>query len=123
MHYFTYDVTVSESSLDPNPPKYFVAHSDDPRFTNSLDDLNEIDANIGNASSVPANTVLANYLDALLSQKEDEIQDRILLIQKRDSELQRLIDEIHRIYSSKRYKVGHMLIGPIESIFSKLRKN
>ena len=108
---------------DPNPAKYLVVHGDDPRFIEALRHLDETDATVGDSNSVPSNTVMVRYLNVLLSQKEEEIQDRILLIQERDIELQRLIDEIHRIYSSKRYKLGHMLIGPVESIISRLRRN
>lgn len=122
-HNFTYDGIVPESSFDPNPAKYLVVHGDDPRFIEALRHLDETDATVGDSNSVPSNTVMVRYLNVLLSQKEEEIQDRILLIQERDIELQRLIDEIHRVYSSKRYKLGHMLIGPVESIISRLRRN
>lgn len=120
---FTYDGTVPESSFDPNPAKYLVVHGDDSRFKEALRHLDETDAKLGDSNSVPSNTVMVRYLNVLLSQKEEEIQDRILLVQERDIELQRLIDEIHRVYSSKRYKLGHMLIGPVESIISRLGRN
>lgn len=111
-----------ESTYDPNPAKYLVVYGDDPRFKAALRDLDESDTNIGETNSVPSNTIMVRYLNILLSQKENEIQDRISLIQERDLELQRLIDEIHRVYSSKRYKVGHLLINPIESSISRIRK-
>ena len=119
---FTYDRSVPESRFDPNPAKYLVVHGNDPRFIEALRHLDETDAKVGDSNSVSSNTVMIRYLKVLLSQKEEEIQDRILLIQERDTELQRLIDEIHRVYSSKRYKLGHMLIGPVESFISRLRK-
>ena len=120
---FTYDRYVPESSFDPNPAKYLVVHGDDPRFIEAIRHLDETDAKVGDSNSLPSNTVMVRYLNVLLLQKEEEIQERILLIQERDTELQRLIDEIHRVYSSKRYKLGHMLIGPVESFISRFRGN
>ena len=119
---FTYDRSVPESNFDSNPSKYLVVYGDDPRFKDVFRHLDETDAKVGDTNSVPSNTVMVRYLNILLSQKEEEFQDRILLIQERDTELQRLIDEIHRVYSSKRYKLGHMLIGPVESFISRLRR-
>ena len=118
---FTYDGRVPESNFDPNPAKYLVVHGDDSRFIEALRHLDETDAKVGDSNSLPSNTVMVRYLNVLLLQKEEEIQERILLIQERDTELQRLIDEIHRVYSSKRYKLGHMLIGPVESFISRFR--
>lgn len=111
-----------ESDFDPNPARYLAVYGDDHKFTAALRDLVETDMEIGEINSVPSNSIMVSYLNALLSQKEDEIQDRILLIQERDLELQRLIDEIHRIYSSKRYKIGHLVIGPIESTISRIKR-
>ena len=119
---FIYDGSMAESGFDPNPAKYLVVYGDDPRFKAALRDLDETDTNIGETNSVPSNTIMVRYLNLLLSQKENEIQDRISLIQERDIELQQLIDEIHRVYSSKRYKIGHLLINPIESSISRIRK-
>ena len=119
---FIYDGSMAESSFDPNPAKYLVVYGDDPRFKAALWDLDETDTNVGETNSVRSNTIMVCYLNVLLSQKENEIQDRISLIQERDIELQQLIDEIHRIYSSKRYKIGHLLINPIESSISRIRK-
>ena len=110
------------TNQDPNPAKYLVVYGDDPRFKAALWDLDETDTNVGETNSVRSNTIMVRYLNVLLSQKENEIQDRISLIQERDIELQQLIDEIHRIYSSKRYKIGHLLINPIESSISRIRK-
>ena len=119
---FIYDGSMAESGFDPNPAKYLVVYGDDPRFKAFLWDLDETDTNVGETNSVRSNTIMVRYLNVLLSQKENEIQDRISLIQERDIELQQLIDEIHRIYSSKRYKIGHLLINPIESSISRIRK-
>lgn len=110
------------TNYDPNPAKYLVVYGDDPKFLAALRDLEETDTRVGEANSVPSDMVMVRYLNVLISQKEGEIQDRILIIQERDTELRRLIDEIHRIYSSKRYKLGHMLIGPVESFISRLRR-
>lgn len=107
---------------DSNPAKYLVVYGNDPSFLSALRDLDENDSNLGETNSVPSNTMMVRYLNTLLSQKEEEIQDRIKLIQERDTDLQRLINEIHRIYSSKRYKLGHMLIGPVESFIANIRK-
>ena len=111
-----------EPGFDPNPAKYLVLYGDNPSFLSALRDLDETDSVIEETISVPSNTAMVRYLNILLSQKEDEIQNRILLIQKRDMELQQLIDEIHRVYSSKRYKLGHLIIGPVESFISRLRR-
>lgn len=111
-----------ESDFDPNPAKYLALYGDNPRFLSALRDLDETDSVIGETISVPSNTVMVRYLNTLLSQKEEEIQDRILLIQERDRELQRVIDEIHRVYSSKRYKLGHKIISPFESFLSRARR-
>ena len=119
---FIYDGSMAESGFDPNPAKYLVVYGDDPRFKAALWDLDETDTNVGETNSVRSATIMVRYLNVLLSQKENEIQDRISLIQERDIELQQLIDEIHRIYSSKRYKIGHLLINPIESSISRIRK-
>lgn len=119
---FIYDGSMAESGFDPNPAKYLVVYGDDPRFKAALWALDETDTNVGETNSVRSNTIMVRYLNVLLSQKENEIQDRISLIQERDIELQQLIDEIHRIYSSKRYKIGHLLINPIESSISRIRK-
>lgn len=119
---FIYDRDIPESGFDPNPAKYLVVYGDDPKFLAALRDLEETDTRVGEANTVPSNMVMVRYLNVLLSQKEVEIQDRIKLIQERDVELQRLIDEIHRVYSSKRYRFGHVLIGPVESFISRLRR-
>lgn len=107
---------MSGTNHDPNPAKYLVVYGDNPVFTAALRDLDDTDSSIGEINQIKSNNVMVRYLNILLSQREDEIQDRILLIQDRDKELQRLIDEIHRIYSSKRYKLGHFIILPIESM-------
>jgi hypothetical protein len=112
---------VAGNNFDPNPAKYLEVYSDDPKFLNSLRELEEVDSSIGEANSPTSNRVMVRYLNVLLNLKEEEIQDRISLIQDRDKELQRLIDEIHRIYSSKRYKLGHWIIHPIEFVIKRLR--
>ena len=101
---------MAESGFDPNPAKYLVVYGDDPRFKAALWALDETDTNVGETNSVRSNTIMVRYLNVLS------------LIQERDIELQQLIDEIHRIYSSKRYKIGHLLINPIESSISRIRK-
>ena len=118
------------NNLDPNPAKYLVVYGDNPKFLQSLRDLEEVDTSIGEHNSPMSNSVMVQYLNVLLTQREDEIQDRILLIQERDNliqqrdkELQRLVDEIHRIYSSKRYKLGHFIILPIEYMINLLRNS
>jgi hypothetical protein len=112
---------VAGNKYDPNPGKYLVVYGDDPKFLQSLRDLEEVDTSIGDLNSPISNSLMVRYLNVLLTQREEEIQDRILLIQERDRELQRLIDEIHRIYASKRYKLGHFIILPIESMINFLR--
>jgi hypothetical protein len=120
---------MSRTNHDPNPAKYLVVYGDDPVFTAALRDLNDTDFSIGEVNEIKSNSVMVRYLNILLCQREDEIQDRILQIQDRilqiqdrDKELQRLIDEIHRIYSSKRYRVGHVMINPIETVIRLIRK-
>jgi hypothetical protein len=113
---------MSRTNHDPNPAKYLVVYGDDPVFTAALRDLDDTDSSIGEVNEIKSNSVMVRYLNILLCQRENEIQDRILLIQDRDKELQRLIDEIHRIYSSKRYRVGHLIIHPIETVIRLTRK-
>lgn len=110
------------NNFDPNPAKYLVVYGNDPKFLKSLRDLEEVDASIGDVNSPTSINVMVRYLNVLLAQKEDEIQDRISLIQERDKELQKLIDEIHRIYSSRRYRMGHLIIRPIESMIKRFYK-
>jgi hypothetical protein len=111
------------NNYDPNPGKYLVVYGGDPKFLQSLRELEGVDTSIGNVNSPISNSAMVRYLNVLLTQREEEIQDRILLIQERDKELQRLIGEIHRIYSSKRYRVGHFIIFPIESVIKLLRNS
>lgn len=108
------------NDFDPNPARCLVVYSDNPKFLNSRWELEEVDSSIGEANSLTSNWVMVSYLNVLLNLNEEEIQDQILLIQDRDKELKRLIDEIHRIYSSKRYKLGHLIVHPIESVIKTL---
>jgi hypothetical protein len=109
------------SNFDPNPAKFLQIYANDPKFVLALRELEAVDTSIGDDNSPAANSVMVRYLNVLLTQREEEIQDRILLIQERDKELQSLIDEIHRIYVSKRYKIGHLIIHPIEYVVKSLR--
>lgn len=109
------------SIFDPNPARFLQVYGNDPKFISALRELEDLDTSIGDQNSPASNSVMVRYLNVLLTQREDEIQDRILLIEERDKELQRLIDEIHRIYSSKRYKLGHLIIHPIEFVIKSLR--
>ena len=113
---------MKENNHDQNPGRYLVVYGDDPKFLSSLRDLDKTDSAIGDTNSAISNTLMVQYLNTLVSQKEDEIQDRICQIQERDKQIQLLIDEIHRIYSSKRYKVGHLAISPVESIISRIKR-
>jgi hypothetical protein len=115
-------------NFDSNPAKYLVVYGDDPKFLKSLRELADVETSIGEANSSNSNSVMLSYLNVLLAQKEDEIQDRILLIQERDKDLQAsieqiqtLIMEIHRIYASKRYRLGHLILNPIEMTINLLR--
>jgi hypothetical protein len=115
------------SNFDPNPAKFLQIYANDPKFVLALRELEAMDTSIGDDNSPAANSVMVRYLNVLLTQREEEIQDRILLIQERDKELQErdkelqgLIDEIHRIYASRRYKLGHLIIHPIEYVVKSL---
>ena len=102
------------TNQDPNPAKYLSVYGDEPRFTSALRDLDHLDSTIGDTTSGPSHNALILYLNTLLAQKEDEIQERIQLIQERDKEL-------NRLYLSKRYRIGHCVVRPLEVVLSVFR--
>ncbi len=99
---------MQKSNYDPNQAKWLVVYGDSDDFNSALRELEKTDSEIGDQNSVVSNKVMIRYLNILITQKEEEIQD--------------LISTVHRLYSSKRYRIGHLLINPIEKSIYKLFK-
>jgi hypothetical protein len=93
---------------DLNQAKWLVVYGDSNDFDSALRELEKKDHQIGEQNSVVSDKVMIRYLNVLITQKQEEIQD--------------LISTVHRLYSSKRYRIGHLLINPIEKSIYKLFK-
>ncbi len=106
---------MQKSNYDPNQAKWLVVYGDSDDFNSALRELEKTDNEIGDQNSVVSNKVMIRYLNILIAQREEEIQVR-------DVRIQDLISTIHRLYSSKRYRIGHFLINPIEKTLNKLLK-
>lgn len=114
-HKSIYDSFMSDSNFDPNPAKYLVVYGNDDKFKSALRNLSNLDEEIGEETSVVSNKAMVRYLNILIAQREEEI----LL---RDERIQELIENVHRLYSSKRYKLGHLVLNPIEKTLNLFKK-
>jgi hypothetical protein len=76
-------------------------------LVDQLKEIENLDSAIGEMVSEESRPYLILHLDKLLSKKELEVQKHV--------------EWIHKIYSSRRYRLGHALIKPIEGSLLKIR--
>jgi hypothetical protein len=78
-----------------------------------LKELELMDSKIGDSVTEKSRPFLLLHLDEFLSISEQKIQDR-------DFEIQKHITWIHKIYQSRRYRLGNSIIRPIEIVLIRL---
>ena len=99
---------MSDSNFDPNPAKYLVVYGNDDKFKSALRNLNNLDEEIGEETSVVSNKAMIRYLNIIIADREEEIQT--------------LIKTVQRLHTSKRYKLGHLILNPIEKTLNLFNK-
>ena len=69
--------------------------------------LSDLDQNIGQSVSNLANPILVKHLEELLHELAERNQEHITWV--------------HELYGSWRYRLGDMVVSPIENISNRLR--
>ena len=99
---------MTESNFDPNPAKYLVVYGNDDKFKSALRNLNDLDEEIGEETSVVSNKAMVRYMNIVIADREQEIQT--------------LITTVQHLYASKRYRLGHFILNPIEKTLNLFKK-
>lgn len=81
-------------------------------FENDLLDLVKVDDAIGAAAKKMATQAKILNLESQIRILNKEKQDV-------DAELQKVIEKLHQVFGSKRYKIGNFFIRPIEIVLGK----